>query len=150
MGKKRIVAKTEEELIKEKEKVEQAVKKEIKKEVSFRLEKGKIFISPTYNNTLISLTDEKGNVLTQRSSGSIGFRGTKKGTAYAASQVANAIGFICKKLKIKEFEVYIKGIGAGRESALRTLANQGLDIVLIKDTTPIPHNGCRPPKVRRV
>jgi len=150
MGKKRVAIKTEEELIKEKEKVEQSLKKETKEKVPFRLEKGKIFIGSTYNNTLISLADEKGNILVQRSSGSIGFRGTKKGTAYAASQVANAIAFICKKLKIKEFEVYIKGIGTGRESALRTLTNQGLNIVLIKDTTPIPHNGCRPPKIRRV
>ncbi len=150
MGKKRIIEKTEEELLKEREKVEAGVKKEIKVRPSLKVQEGRIYISSSYNNTLITLTDSKGAVLTWASAGSIGFKGTKKATPFAASKVAESICLTAKKLKVDKVAVFVKGIGSGRESAIRSLATHGLDIISIKDITPIPHNGCRPVKVRRV
>lgn len=151
MGKKKVIEKSREDIIKETEKVEETLKKEakVRSKVSRVLE-GRIYISSSYNNTIITLTDNKGQVLAYKSAGSVGFKGTKKATSFAASRVAEAIVNICKKLGMSKIEVFIKGIGAGRESAIRTLVAQGLNIVLIKDITPIPHNGTRPPKVRRV
>lgn len=141
MGKKRIIQKTEEELPKE---------KEIKIKKASKTREGCIYISSSYNNTLITLTDLQGNVLTWTSAGSIGFKGTKKATPFAASKVAQGICAAAKKLKVEKVAVFVKGIGSGRESAIRSLATHGLDITSIKDITPVPHNGCRPPKVRRV
>ncbi len=115
-----------------------------------QITKGKAYIQSTYNNTIITLTDDKGRVLAWSSAGSIGFKGTKKSTPYAASLIVkNAVEKI-KKTGIKDVDVFIKGIGLGRDSALRSLAQQGLVINSIKDVTPVPHNGCRPPKPRRV
>ncbi len=151
MGKKRIIQKTEKELLEEREKIEAAVKKETKVEVpSARIKEGKIYISSSYNNTIITLTDLRGNVLAWTSAGAIGFKGTKKATPFAASKVAEAIMPTIQKLGIEKIAVFIKGIGSGRESAIRSLAARGLDIVAITDITPVPHNGCRSPKVRRV
>jgi len=150
MGKKRIIKKTEEEILKEREKIEERLKKEVRLEVPQKIKEGKIYISSSYNNTIMTLTDPRGNVLTWASSGSVGFKGTKKGTPFAASKVAEAMAERIKRLGIKALEVLVKGIGSGRESAIRSLASRGLDIISIKDITPIPHNGCRPPKVRRV
>lgn len=150
MGKKRVIKKSEDELIKETENIEKGMKKEVKISAAPAIKKGRIYISSSYNNTIISLTDTAGNVLTWISAGSIGFKGTKKATPFAASKVAEAISTAASKLKIGETDVYVKGIGSGRESAIRSLATHGLIISSIKDTTPIPHNGCRPPKVRRV
>ncbi|KPJ73036.1 30S ribosomal protein S11 [Parcubacteria bacterium DG_74_1] len=115
-----------------------------------RVKEGRIYISSSYNNTIITLTDLRGNVLYWTTAGNIGFRGTKKATPFAASKVAENIVQAARKLGIEKVTVLIKGIGSGRESALRSLAARGLEIVAIKDITPIPHNGCRPPKVRRV
>lgn len=150
MGKKRIIKETEEELLKEREKVEAGVRKEIKIEIPQKIKEGKVYISSSYNNTIITLTDLSGNVLYWTSAGHIGFKGTKKGTSFAASKVAEAIAQATKKLGVEQVQVLVKGIGSGRESAIRSLAARDLDIVSIKDITPIPHNGCRPPKVRRV
>ena len=150
MGKKRIITKTEEELIREGEKVEAQVKKEVKIEAPGKIKEGRIYISSSYNNTIMTLTDPQGNVLRWASAGNIGFKGTKKATPFAASKVAEAISERAKKMGIERVTVFIKGIGSGRESALRSLAAKGLEIISIKDITPIPHNGCRPPKVRRV
>ncbi|PIS17344.1 MAG: 30S ribosomal protein S11 [Candidatus Nealsonbacteria bacterium CG09_land_8_20_14_0_10_42_14] len=152
MGKKRIIKKTEEELLKEREEVDAAVKKEVKTETAVRkgIKEGKIYISSSYNNTVITLTDLKGNALGWASAGQIGFKGTKKATPFAASKVAEAISQTVKKLGIEKVAVLVKGIGSGRESAIRSLAARGFDIVSITDLTPVPHNGCRPPKVRRV
>ncbi|MCX6724213.1 MAG: 30S ribosomal protein S11 [Candidatus Staskawiczbacteria bacterium] len=112
---------------------------------------GKIYIASSYNNTILTLTNSKGQVLAWKSAGSVGFKGTKKSTSFAASRVAEAIANICKKTGVVDkIEVLVKGIGAGRESAVRALITQGLNVVSIKDITPIPHNGCRPKKVRRV
>ena len=96
------------------------------------------------------MTDPKGNVLGWTSAGNIGFKGAKKATPFAASKVAEAIVQIAEKIGIEKIEIFVKGIGSGRDSAIRSLAARGLEIVSIKDMTPVPHNGCRKPKVRRV
>lgn len=150
MGKKHIIEANQEELIKEQEKVEQKVGKDSKVKQSVRVQEGRIYVSSSYNNTIMTLTNSKGQVLAFKSAGSVGFKGTKKSTSFAASKVAEALVNICKKLGIERVEVLVRGIGAGRESAVRTLVTQGLNIVAIKDVTPIPHNGCRPKKTRRV
>ena len=150
MGKKRIITKTEEELLKEREKIETAVKKEIKVEIPQKIKEGRIYIFSSYNNTILTLTDPQGDVLYWTSAGQIGFKGTKKGTPFAASKVAETMAQAAKKFGIVSVQVLVKGIGSGRESAIRSLATRDLDIISIKDITPIPHNGCRPPKVRRM
>ena len=149
MGKKRIIQQTEEELLKEGESVDAKVKKEVQVGPK-KIKEGKVFISSNYNNTIITLSDPKGNVLSWRTAGSIGFKGTKKATPFASSKVAEAIAQTVKKLGIEKLEVEVRGIGSGRESAIRSLAARGMEITSIKDTTPIPHNGSRSPKVRRV
>jgi len=155
MGKKHVVEKNQEELIKDQEKIDKTVEKSAEKEVKTKraigVQNPKIYIFSSYNNTIITLTDQKGNVLAWKSAGSVGFKGTKKSTSFAASKVAETIANICKKIGITDkVELLVKGIGAGRESAVRTLVAQGLNIISIKDITPIPHNGCRPKKPRRV
>lgn len=150
MGKKRVIKKTTEELLAERDTVEKKLRKEVSVQPVKVLNKGKVYISSTYNNTIITLADESGNTLFWRSAGAIGFKGTKKGTSFAASRVAQAIAGVCEKLKIKEVSVVVKGVGGGRDTALKTLANSGLELLSIQDVTPIPHNGCRPPKPRRV
>ena len=151
MGKKHVVQTSQEDAIKDHEKVEQKIGKETKvKSVAVRVREGKIYISSSYNNTMLTLTDSRGQVLAWKSAGSVGFKGTKKATSFASSKVAEAVANICKKLAVERVEVLVKGIGAGRESAVRTLVTQGLNVVSIKDITPIPHNGCRPKKTRRV
>lgn len=150
MGKKRIVTKSEEELLKERERVEAKVQKEVKIQIPQKIKEGRIYIFSSYNNTIITITNSQGGALAWKSSGSIGFKGAKKATPYAASKVAEAIAAVANKLGIERVQILIKGIGSGRESAVRSLAARGLDIISIKDITPIPHNGCRPPKVRRV
>ena len=151
MGKKHIIEENKEEAIKEQEKIDKTVGKEVKiKSTVAGIQEGKVYVSSSYNNTILTLTNSKGQVLAFKSAGSVGFKGTKKSTSFAASRVAEAIANICKKMGIDRIEVLIKGIGAGRESAVRTLVTQGLNVVSIKDVTPIPHNGCRPKKVRRV
>ena len=150
MGKKRIIQKTEEELLQEREKVEAGVKKELKSQKISKTIEGSVYISSTYNNTIITLADKKGNVLSQKSAGSIGFKGAKKSTPFAASKVAEALHLTAEKMGIKKVSIFVKGIGSGRDSAIRSLASRGLQIDFIKDITPIPHNGCRPPKPRRV
>lgn len=150
MGKKRIIQKSGEELIAEREKVEAAIKKEIKTEPSRKIQEGRIYISSTYNNTIISLTDPKGNILAWASAGNIGFKGTKKATPFAASKVAEALIQKTQRLGIERVNILVKGVGSGRDSAIRTLATKGLDIISIEDITSVPHNGCRPRKARRV
>jgi small subunit ribosomal protein S11 len=157
MGKKRIVKKTEEELLRETEARETAERKAVqvgrakgKKKKLGRLERARVYIQSTYNNTIITLTDLQGNVLAWASAGSVGFKGPKKATPFAASRVVKALIEKIKDVELKEVSVFVKGVGSGREAAIRALANQGLEISSIKDVTPIPHNGCRPPKPRRV
>lgn len=150
MGKKRIIQQNETELLKESDKVDQKSKKEASVQSSQRVKEGKIFIFSSYNNTIMTLADLQGNVLYQRSAGAQGFKGARKATPFAASKVAESVAQFAKKAGIEKVMVFVKGIGSGRESAIRSLAGQGLDVVAIKDVTPVPHNGCRPPKVRRV
>lgn len=149
MGKKHIIETNQEEAIKEQEKIDKSVAKESKVK-TVAVQEGKIFVSSSYNNTIVTLTNARGQVLAWKSAGSVGFKGTKKSTSFAASRVAETIANTCKKIGIDKIEVLIKGIGAGRESAVRTLVAQGLNVISIKDITPVPHNGCRPRKVRRV
>ncbi len=150
MGKKHIIEPNKEDTIKEQEKVDKNVGKEVKVRASERVTEARVYVSSSYNNTIITLTRANGQVLASKSAGAVGFKGAKKATSFAASRVAEAIANICKKLAVEKVEVFIKGVGSGRESAVRTLVNQGLNVVSIKDVTPIPHNGVRPKKVRRV
>ena len=107
-------------------------------------------IRSTFNNTIVTITDKQGNVLSWSSSGNQGFKGSRKGTPYAAGMAAEAAARAAMDHGVREIEVYVKGPGAGREAAIRSLQAAGLEVNLIKDVTPIPHNGCRPPKRRRV
>jgi small subunit ribosomal protein S11 len=124
-------------------------KKKIKK-TRKQVSSGKAVIKCSYNNTMISISDTRGNILSWSSSGLIGFKGAKKATPYAATQVVANVSEKVKKFGIRELEVYVKGVGSGREASIRALANNGFDLTLIKDVTPIPHNGCRPKKPRRI
>ena len=114
------------------------------------IEKGQEHIQSTFNNTLVTLTDMDGNALSWSSAGSLGFRGSRKSTPFAAQSAAEVATKAAMEHGLKTVEVYVKGPGAGREAAIRALQAAGLEITMIKDITPIPHNGCRPPKRRRV
>ncbi len=115
-----------------------------------KLESGILNILSTYNNTIISLSDLEGRVVLSSSSGAMGFKGARKGTPYAASKVADFMAERAKLIGLREVGIKVKGIGAGRESAIRTFAARGFDIQSIRDLTPTPHNGPKPPKPRRV
>ena len=128
-----------------------AVKKVVKKRRERKnVEKGVAHIRSTFNNTIVSITDMQGNVIAWGTSGEMGFKGSKKSTPYAAQTAAEHAAKIAVDNGMKTVEVLVRGPGAGRESAIRALATAGLEITMIKDVTPIPHNGCRPPKRRRV
>ena len=114
------------------------------------IDKGQAHIQSTFNNTIVTLTDLNGNALSWASAGEMGFKGSRKSTPYAAQTAAETAAKLAMEHGLKTVEVYIKGPGQGRESAIRALQTAGLEIVSIKDVTPIPHNGCRPPKRRRV
>ena len=114
------------------------------------IEKGAAHICSTFNNTLITITDVQGNTISWASAGELGFKGSRKSTPFAAQSAAETAAKIAVDHGMKSVEVYVKGPGSGRESAIRALAAVGLEVTLIKDVTPIPHNGCRPPKRRRV
>ncbi|HPY64163.1 MAG TPA: 30S ribosomal protein S11 [Bacillota bacterium] len=114
------------------------------------VERGHAHIRSSFNNTIITITDPAGNVISWSSSGAQGMKGSRKGTPFAAQLAAETAARKAVEHGMKTVEVYVRGPGSGRESAIRALATGGLDIVLIKDVTPIPHNGCRPPKRRRV
>ncbi len=149
MGKKRIIEKTEEELTAEKDKLDQEMKKGTKTKAR-GFGEGRVYISCSYNNTVLTLTDSQGNVLGWATAGNIGFRGSKKATPFAASKVAEVLTQKAQKVGVEKIKIFVRGVGGGRDSAIRSLAARGLDIVSIKDVTPIPHNGCRPKKPRRV
>jgi len=150
MGKKRVVKKSKEELLKERDKIEAAVKKDVQIKTAQRVRECNLCIFSSYNNTLLTLTDPSGQTLYWTSAGRLGFKGTKKGTPFAASKVAEAMVYVIYKLKVNRLRIFVKGTGSGRESAIRSLVGRNFDIISIKDVTPVPHNGCRPKKPRRV
>ena len=121
-------------------------KRTVKKDIT----SGVCHIHATYNNTIVTITDEDGGVISWASSGSIGYKGSKKKTPFAAGQSAEAAGKAAYDMGLRKVAVYVKGIGGGRETAIRSLGTAGLEVTSITDVTPIPHNGCRPPKRRRV
>jgi len=150
MGKKKVIQQTAEAALKEGEALESAITKEKAKAVTKRFESGRIYINASYNNTLISVTDDQGNMIAWSSAGALGFAGPKKATPFAASKVVAALAEKLRKSGPVNVRVFVNGVGGGRDSALRSLINQGFNILAIKDVTPIPHNGPRPAKVRRV
>lgn len=150
MGKKRVIAKSEATA---QDKASEAKSGEgvlAVQETHKARKEGRIYIFSSYNNTKMSLTDPAGNVISNVSAGAIGFKGARKSTPFAASKVAETLSTIAKNKGIDRVEILIKGIGSGRESALRSFATKGMEILSIKDVTPVPHNGPRPRKVRRV
>jgi small subunit ribosomal protein S11 len=121
-----------------------------KKKVVKQVSHGRAFIQATFNNTIVSIADQNGDVLGWASAGMVGFKGPKKATPYAAGQVVKRVLDNIKDCGLKEVNVFVKGIGGGREGAIRALNSNGVQVLTVKDVTPIPHNGCRPPKRRRV
>lgn len=121
-------------------------KKIVKKKINKIINKGIAHIHSTFNNTIVTITDEQGKVLTWSSSGAMGFKGTKKSTPYAAQMVAEAVGKASQVFGMRDIEIKCKGPGPGRDAAVRSLQAVGLNVSTINDVTPIPHNGCRPPK----
>ena len=130
----------------------QTVKKTVVKRRRERknIEKGAAHIRSTFNNTIITISDVNGNVISWASGGEMGFKGARKSTPFAAQMAAEAAAKAAMEHGLKTVEVYVKGPGQGRESAIRSLQSAGLEVIMIKDVTPIPHNGCRPPKRRRI
>ena len=114
------------------------------------IENGQVHISSSFNNTMVTITDTNGNAISWASAGGLGFRGSKKSTPFAAQSAAETAGRAAMEHGLKTVEVFVKGPGSGREAAIRALQTVGLEVTMIKDVTPIPHNGCRPPKRRRV
>ena len=114
------------------------------------IQNGAAHIQSTFNNTIVTLTDTQGNTLSWASAGELGFRGSRKSTPFAAQMAAETAAKAAMEHGLKNVEVYVKGPGSGREAAIRALQTAGLDVSMIKDVTPVPHNGCRPPKRRRV
>lgn len=149
MGKKRVIAKSEESAIEDQEKVEAKVRKQGAGLLS-RSDEGVVYISCSYNNTLASLTDRKGNVLFWTSAGNLGFGGTRKGTPFAASKVGDTIVEAAKKRGINRLTIKVRGIGSGRDSAIRAISSKSIEVVGLEDLTSVPHNGCSPKKPRRV
>ena len=124
------------------------VKKNVpeKRKVKKNVPEGRAFIHSTFNNTIVTLTDKEGNAISWASAGTVGFKGSKKSTPFAAGTAAEAAGKAAAEMGMKKVEVYAKGLGSGRETAIRSLQTAGLEITSISDVTPMPHNGCRPPK----
>ena len=121
-----------------------------KRKVKKNIPEAQAHIQCTYNNTVVSISDNNGNVISWASAGTIGYKGSKKKTPYAAGMSAEAAARVAMDNGVKKVEVFVKGLGAGRENAIRSLQTAGLEITAINDITPVPHNGCRPPKRRRV
>lgn len=125
------------------------VKKKVKK-AKRQILKGRAVVKCSYNNTIVNIADANGNVLGWASSGLLGFKGAKKATPYAATQVVANVSEKVKKYGVRELDVCVKGVGSGREASIRALVANGFELISIKDETPIPHNGCRPKKPRRI
>ncbi|HAE62968.1 30S ribosomal protein S11 [Alkalibacter saccharofermentans] len=121
-----------------------------KKKIKKNIERGQAHIQSTFNNTIVTITDVSGNAISWASAGGLGFKGSRKSTPFAAQMAAEEAAKVAKEHGLKIIEVFVKGPGSGREAAIRSLQAAGMEITSIKDVTPIPHNGCRPPKRRRV
>ena len=126
------------------------VRRSTRRKVKKNIEHGAVHIRSSFNNTIITITDTMGNAISWASSGGLGFRGSRKSTPFAAQMAAETAAKAAQEHGLKSVEVFVKGPGAGREAAIRALQSVGLEVSMIKDVTPIPHNGCRPPKRRRV
>ena len=150
MGKKKVIAQSEEVVLKEKEGVDSAVAKVNVGKKSKKIEKGRVYINNSFNNTMVSVTDSSGNLIAWVSAGSLGFSGPKKATPFASSKIIAALAEKLKTTGPTDIDIIVKGAGGGRDSAIRSLVNQGFNILSIRDVTPIPHNGPKPPKPRRV
>lgn len=146
MGKRRVITIGN----KENETAKQVIGTSSQRKKEKRINKGQIHIKSTYNNTIVTLTDLSGNVIAWTSAGLLGFKGAKKATPYAATSIVNSLLEKTKKVCLREVDIYVKGIGSGRESAIRAIAANGINIASITDVTPIPHNGCRSPRPRRI
>mgnify|MGYP000319864261 CR=1 FL=1 len=129
---------------------QKVTKKVTKKRVKKNVERGQAHIQSSFNNTIVTLTDAEGNALSWASAGGLGFRGSKKNTPYAAQTAATDCAKVAYDMGLRKVKVYVKGPGAGRESAIRTIHGAGIEVIEIIDVTPLPHNGCRPPNRRRV
>ena len=129
-----------------------AVKKGVtrRRRVKKHVERGQAHIQSSYNNTIVTMTDTAGNALSWASAGQLGFKGSRKSTPYAAQMAADTAAAAVKDFGMKAVEVFVKGPGSGREAAIRALSTAGLEVTMIRDVTPVPHNGCRPPKRRRI
>lgn len=143
MGKKRIVKTGQEKKEGESAPVSQTSSKK-------KIETAVLYVQSTFNNTVLLLTDVKGNALAWSSSGSLGFKGAKKGTPFAAAKVGETLALKAQNMGVKEISVVVRGVGSGRESSIRGFISKGIALTAVKDTTPVPHNGPRPPKPRRV
>ncbi|KKU44184.1 MAG: hypothetical protein UX61_C0004G0007 [Parcubacteria group bacterium GW2011_GWA2_46_7] len=150
MGKKTVIKQDASESLKEQEIIEANIKKDTGSGAIKRLEGTSVFINSSYNNTIITVADHRGNVLGWSSAGALGFKGPKKATPFAATSVVDALIQKLKRIELGKVSIFVRGVGGGREAAVRAFINKGLDVQLIKDVTPIPHNGPRPPKPRRV
>jgi small subunit ribosomal protein S11 len=151
MGKKKVTQQSTDSAFAEQARVDTAVgKSSVGSKKSKRIERGRIYVKASYNNTVVTVTDMKGDVITWATAGSLGFSGPKKATPFASSKVVAAIAERLKANGPTDVEVIVSGVGSRRESAIRSFINHGFNIILIKDVTPIPHNGPRPPKARRV
>lgn len=151
MGKKRIAKQTEKEVLEESNVAEDtASPKKSRGKKPTSLSSSRVYISASYNNTLISVSDSRGNILAWSSAGLMGFRGPKKATPYAASRVVDNIFEKLGNTELGKVSVYVQGVGSGRDAAIRAIAGRGINIFSLQDKTPVPHNGCRPKKARRV
>ncbi len=151
MGKRKVISQTGDEVLKEQTALdEKAVKAGLPSKRSKKFTDARAYINASYNNTIVTITDPKGNMLAWATAGSLGFNGPKKATPFASSKVIAAITEKIKPMGVTNLEIFVKGVGGGRDSALRSLVNQGFVVTSFKDVTPIPHNGPKPPKVRRV
>lgn len=150
MGKKKIGTQTGAEAVAQADAIEGAVAAASAKNVTKKFEKGNVYVKASYNNTIVSVTDEKGNLVAWGTAGSLGFKGPKKATPFAASKIVAALTEKLRKAGLQKVTIYLNGIGGGRDSSVRSFVNQGFEVLGIHDVTPIPHNGPKPKKVRRI
>ncbi len=150
MGKKKIGTQTTEEAMTQATAIDSAVTASSVKNVAKKIEQGRVYVKASYNNTIISVTDEKGNLVCWSTAGSLGFKGPKKATPFAASKIVAALSEKLRKAGLSNVTIFLNGIGGGRDSSIRSFVNQGFTVLGIHDVTPVPHNGPKAKKVRRI